>query len=211
MVAYHSYLLYSGSNVDADIISTNVWYSWGGATVGKARFIRQILQSYGVDNKSLSNDESGLLYYSGTPGDSFYQAQADHLVRSYTRALAENISILFWYTLEGPGWRYSGLLNNVSPNPSFIAYQQLIQRLKNTRYIGTVSYNPGIEAYSFDNRQQRVHVVWTKTDQNINLTIPGVKFIAAYGRDGNPITPIASGQDYQLSVGFSPIYIVLVP
>ncbi len=211
VLAYHSYLFYSGPKVDPDISTTSDWYPWGGVVVGKARFLRQTLQSYGVDNKPLSSDETGLLYYSGTPGESFYQAQADHVVRSYTRALAENISSVFWYTLEGPGWRYSGLLNNGNPNLSFIAYQQLIQRLKDASYLGTVSYDANIEAYAFDNRQQKIQVVWTKMDQTIELQIPGAKFIAAYSRDGNPITPTPSGQDYLLSVGFSPIYIVFAP
>jgi hypothetical protein len=212
VLAYHAYLYYGGPKVDPDILTTSIWYpTWGGITVGKARFLRQILQSYGVNNKSLSSNETALLYPSGIPEESFYQAQADHVVRSYTRALAENISSLFWFTLEGPEWRYSGLLNHGNPNPSFIAYQQLIQRLNNARFIGTVTYNAIIEAYAFDNRQQKIQVVWTKMDQTIEVQIPGAKFIAAYSRDGNPITPTPSGQDYLLSVGFSPVYLVFAP
>jgi hypothetical protein len=48
-------------------------------------------------------------------------------------------------------------------------------------------------------------------DQTIEVQIPEAKFIAAYSRDGNPITPTPSGQDYLLSVGFSPIYLVFAP
>ena len=216
ILAYHAYSVYTNEIKDHDNdLTLSQWYPLGGLVLGKARFLRQITQTYGVDKPLVINEVSltcpEYLAWCNPPGDSFYQMQADFLVRSFTRALAENITGFYWYTLEGPGWRNSGLLNNGTPNPSFNAYKQLIQRLQNTHYIRSVNYNSGIEAYEFDTRQQIIHVLWAKTDQIINLQIPGAKFIAAYLRDGDPISPTPVGSDYELSVGFSPIYIVFEP
>jgi hypothetical protein len=221
VVAYHGYSMYINQKVDHDnAISFSSWYGWGGTFIGKARFLRQTLQAYGV-TKSLYLNEAGLMcpdaVYSpycippNGPNPDFFQMQADFLSRGFVRALAENISGLAWYTLEGPGWRYTGLLNNGAPNPAFVAYQQLIYQLKDSRYAGMVDYGAQIEAYAFETRLKRVHVVWAKSDQTINLVVPGDKFVAAYDRDGNLITPLPVGPDYQLPVGFSPVYINFSP
>ncbi len=179
------------------------WYSWGGWIVGKPRFLRPVMQAYNVD-KPLMITELALMCYKSAllcspAGDGFYQMQADFVGRSFIRAIAENINGNFWYTLEGPGWRYTGLLNSGIPNPGFIAYKQLTTQLENSRYVGTLNYGSQIEAFAFETPLKRVQVLWAKSDVTINVVIPGNKFIAAYDRDGDLITPQPIGSDYQNS------------
>ena len=47
-----------------------------------------------------------------------------------------------------------------------------------------MNYGPDFEAYTFDVRPNRVQVVWAKTDQVLQVFVPGEKYLAAYGRDG---------------------------
>jgi len=217
IVAYHAYPYYLGSRVDPENGNqTNPWYSWGGVFVGKARFLRQIMQTYGVDKPLVINETSltcpgEWFSYCRQPDDTFYQMQADFIVRSYTRSLAENISGFYWYTLEGPGWRYTGLLDHGNPTPVFLAYQQLIVRLSSTRYLAPVDYAPEVEAYAFDGRTFKTQVVWARSDQMLDILVPAEKFLAAYDRGGAAIMPLPAGENYQFSVNFSPIYLVFRP
>lgn len=217
VVAYHAYPYYLGSRVDPENGNqTNAWYPWGGVFVGKARFLRQIMQTYGVDKPLVINETSltcpnEWFSYCNPPDDNFYQMQADFIVRSYTRSLAENISGFYWYTLEGPGWRYTGLLNRGSPTPVYLAYRQLIERLDSTRFLAPVDYAPEVEAYAFDGRTFKTQVVWARMDQTLDILVPAEKFLAAYDRGGTEITPLPAGENYQFSVNFSPIYLVFSP
>jgi hypothetical protein len=144
-------------------------------------------------------------------GEVFFQRQTDYLTRSYVRALANNLTRMMWYTLEGPGWGNSGLLNTGAPKPAYLAYKHLTERLRYSRLIGPVYYGPDFEAYTFDVRPNKVQVVWARTDQALTLVVPGDKYLAAYGRDGEVLTPTPVGSDFRFSVGFSPIYIVSIP
>jgi len=87
----------------------------------------------------------------------------------------------------------------------------LIIQLQNSTYIGTFTYGTGIEAYAFDNQAQTIHVIWSTTDVVHIISIPEPEFIAAYTRDGAPITSIPYDYIYLLSVQFEPIYVILKP
>ena len=222
VVPFHSYTPYKYrttiyGKVDHDnAIVEAPWYSWGGAYIGKSSFLRQTLQAYGVE-KSITLNETSLMcpseYFSwcNPPGDDFYNAQADFLVRGFVRALAGDVDGVVWYTLEGPGWRYTGLQAFGVPNLAFYSYQQMNNQLHGYRSVVPVDYGSDIEAYAFDERVKFVHVIWAKEDQIFNILVPGEKFIAAYDRDGSVIDPTPNGLDYQLPLGFSPIYIEFSP
>jgi hypothetical protein len=220
IVPYHSYSSYKNQVIDYDNgDQTSLWYPspWGGNILGKGRYLRQWLDQYGVQ-KPLFVDEVGLMcpeYYPNwcsPPNGTFYQAQANYVVRSLVRGLSENITGYTWFMLNGPGWRYSGLLYNENdPKPAYTAYQQLIHQLQYTKYVGSVYYNTGIEAYAFQRGDQQVHVIWTATDQSLIITIPSSRFVSAFAWDGTNIVPIPKGSDYGIPVGFSPIYLVLKP
>jgi hypothetical protein len=214
VLAYHTYPYfdkdYPGLDQDNGI-NTKAWYPWGGVFVGKANFLRQTMQAYGVDKPLVINESSLICKYGCVPDTAFFQRQADFLARSYVRALANNISGMIWYTLEGPGWYNSGLLNAGWPKPAYLAYKNLTERLRYSRLIGPVNYGPDFEAYTFEVRPNRVQVVWAKTDQVLQVFVPGEKYLTAYDRDGGILTPTPVGSDFRFSVGFSPIYIVTSP
>ncbi len=215
IVAYHAYPTYINQYHDYDL-NAHWWTSWGGNTLGKAAYLRGIMAQYGVD-KPLFLNETGLMcpeYYSWCtpPNEQFFQIQASHVVRSFVRGISGGIRGFVWYTINGPGWRHTGLLNSDgSPKPVYIAYQVMIQQLQNTRYLGTTAYTQGTEGYTFRRGPEIVDVVWAVENRMLTVDIPQDKFLHALTRDGAFITPTSAGTNYQISVGFEPVYIVRQP
>jgi len=215
IVAYHAYPTYVNRYYDYDL-NAAWWTSWGGNTLGKAAYLRGIMTRYGVD-KPLFLNETGLMcpeYYSWCtpPDEQFFQIQASHVVRSFVRGISGGIRGFVWYTINGPGWRYTGLLNSDgSPKPVYIAYQVMIQQLQNTRYLGTITYTEGTEGYVFRRGPEILDVVWVVENRGLTVDIPQNKFLRALTRDGVPITPTLAGTNYRIPVGFEPVYIVRQP
>ena len=214
IVPYHAYPSYLGQQIDYDLLPSH-WSSWGGWTLGKARFLRQMMGQYGID-KPLFLNETALgcvpeYYTCDPPPEDFFQAQADFLARTFTRAQSEQIGGLTWYTLNGPGWRHGGLLDaSGDPRPAFHAYKNLATRLAFTKYEGKADYGSQIEGYSFLRAGERVHVIWSKDTTMHTVTVPRSKLIQVYDRDGNTISPTLVGDQYQFTVGFSPVYVDLM-
>ncbi len=213
IVPYHSYPSYSGVRIDEDL-SQAQWISRGGQSLGKAQFLRETMARYGV-SKPLHLNETGLLCTAPyaqceppTPG--FFQAQADYVSRVFPRVLSGRVESISWYTLSGPGWRSTGLLDAVgNPRPAYFAYQFLIDQVRGARLPSIpLSYASGVEGYRFTKVNNRVvDVVWTVQDASATVSVPRSLLLAAYGQYGDPITPTIVGDNAVFTVGFSPIYI----
>ena len=148
MVTYHFYpsyfRAYRGSTLikyDYDLYGNGKWQNWGGGTVGKARFLKQVLTNYGYAKPIVFNETSlgciNEIVFPGCnpPDDIFFDVQADHLVRTYVRGLAEGVAGFSWFTLDDTGWRYTGLVEQRKKfKPAFLAYQELIDILKESKY-----------------------------------------------------------------------------
>jgi hypothetical protein len=219
IVPYHWYPPYLNQEIDHDV-KAGGWDGWGGGTLGKARFLRQMMAATGV-NKPLIMNETSLMCpptvggspvgYCSPPTSAFYQMQANHLVRSFVRGLSENISGFVWYTLNGPGWRYTGLLTeNHDPQPSYNTYQVLVDQLDKARFLGKFNYGNGIEAYMFNKGNKQVHVVWTIDPQSLKVVVPK-RSLSRHTRGRNTTGATLVGNQYEINVGFSPIYIVRKP
>lgn len=218
ILPYHAYTPYLNKIVDPDNPPGTQWGSRGGRVLGKARFLRELMQPFGVDKPLFLNETALMcpdqeLPYSAwcnPPQVSFYSMQANYLVRAFTRALSARVIGVLWYSLNGPGWRYTGLLgNNNSHTLAYDAFKVLSGQLRNTQYLGPLSLGKGIEAYEFGRFGQRVRVLWAIEDQSLAVFVPKADFIAAAGRDGKSIAPIASGDSYLFVVGFDAIYLTL--
>jgi hypothetical protein len=217
IVPYHWHPHYGNVLADYDNAIGSPWDPWGGGTVGKARYLRQLMGDFGVE-KPLFLNETGFGCretddFCNPPDEVFFQNQADHLVRSYTRALSENLMGVIWYTLNNPGFRNSGLLDpSISPRPAYDAYQVLIAQLQYGKYQAPVDYGAGLEAYEFRRKLERVHILWAiHPSATFDVLVPDADFIAAFDREGTPLEPPLIGPDRQIAVGFSPVYIHLHP
>ena len=213
IVAYHAYPSWANLPLDFDL-ETGDWISRGGWTLGKARFLRQVMAAYGVTKPLIANETAlGCNENSPVcqpPPEAFYQAQADYIVRTFVRARGEDISGLVWYTLNSPVWRHTGLLDeNGVPRPAYWAYEQLASQLNRSVPEGKVDYGVGVEAYSFLRARDRVHVAWSLDYTADMISVPQSSYLAAYDRFGTALTPVAADPYYRFTAGFSPIYLIL--
>ena len=213
IVAYHSYVAHSGVSIDRDITSGTAWDAWGGMLRGKANFLRSIMAQYGVTNKQFFITETSQLcswcQYDPALLPGMYDFQANLAPRSFPRAIASGITGFIWYTLEGPGWYYSSLLDeNQVPKPAYYSYQTMLEMIGSATLIGPVSYGTGIEAYTFHRGAFRIDIVFAVEDTVHTIYIPQAGYLSAFDRFGNLITPTATGSDNALTIQYEPIYIV---
>jgi hypothetical protein len=178
---------------------------------GKITFIRQVLEKYQVE-KPLYHTEGALMCAEynptdcGQPGEAFYDAQADYAIRVFVSNWANGIEATIWYQFEGPGWRYSGLLDeDQAPKPVYNALLFMSSILSQTNYIGEISQYEGLKGYEFRSPEKRIWVLWSHEQVDTPIQIPdGVQTI--YDKFGNEITP--SVNEFIVN---SPIFIELVP
>jgi hypothetical protein len=201
-VSFHAYAWYGGE------LGKMVNLNWTGgedvhttALPERVNFVREVLGKYGEEDKLLFNTETALTCTADT--NDCRETQAMYAVRAYAEAIALGLEGQTWFAMVNDGWYYTGLLQgtDLSPKPSYQAYQTASGYLSSAHYLGPVGYM-GLEGYQFrmaDGRQ--VEVVWASDGATHALQIPSGA--AAYDRYG---TLIASSGTVQ--VGYAPIYIV---
>lgn len=211
IVPYHSYQSYEGRFVDHSNLP-GYWGPYGNITAGKPAFLREVMAQYGV-NKPLFLNEAALHYIGSSPPPDYFSAQADHVVRAFVRTLALDVKGVMWFTLEGPAWRWTGLLADyTTPRPSFHAYRTLIDMVGDATSRPTqVSYGTGVEAYRFQRQGSVTDVVWSRTSAVHTISVPQTRFIAAFRRDGTPIIPSIANGLASISVGFEAVYVQRLP
>jgi hypothetical protein len=106
--------------VDYDNANNGPWDEFGGGVIGKAAFLRQYMQDYGVDkpvvlNESAfgcPNDDLTLYEWCVNPDPLFYDVQADYLVRSFVRGRPGDL----WFLLVHPGRTWLALCGLLGAN-----------------------------------------------------------------------------------------------
>ena len=209
LVSFHSYVPYDGQLHDWETTLPN-WAQRGGTLPGKVDFLREVLAGYGYD-KPLMVTEAGILCRdcpSPAPDD-FLQAQAAYLPRLYVRSMAMGLEAAIWYTLNGPGWRQGGLLDeNQQPRPAYEALRALTSLLAEAQYLGPLEQFAGLEGHAFrrPDAETEVWVLWAPDDQEVTIELPaGMQ--QAYDLAGTPLAP----QNGSLDVGFAPVYLRVSP
>ncbi|MEI7769891.1 MAG: cellulase family glycosylhydrolase [Chloroflexales bacterium] len=219
ILAYHSYPSYiQQPNYDHDLNAGNSWSRSGGWTLGKAKYLRDVMARYGV-NKPLWLNETGLICtppYAACspPSNEFFEAQSDHLVRIMSRAAAADIQQVSWYTLDGPGWRSAGLLDaSQSPRPAYSTYKLLIETIGQYTSARSVDYGPDIEAYRFSQRDGSVvDVLWSRDGSVRGASVPiSAHPSAMMARDGTTPGLSKDSTNIFVAVGFRPVYIKRAP
>ncbi|MFV9505023.1 MAG: hypothetical protein AB4911_10720 [Oscillochloridaceae bacterium umkhey_bin13] len=219
VVAFHSYPSYSSSRFeDQDFMAISPWTPRGGFTVGKINFVREVMSRYGV-SKPVWINEMGLISCDTTnplctvPLAEFEQVQAEHVVRVMSRAAANGVQMLAWYTLNNSGWRNSSLLGaNQTPKPVYFSYQHMIRTVSPYLSVRTVDYGPNIEAYRFDQGNQVVDVLWSRTATPTKVRVPLNRNPQTSTLNGTGSVPgRTDGFDAIITVGFTPIYITRLP
>ena len=216
MVSFHGYTPYFGptTGFPYELYMDEHNPSWehlGGVIDGKINFIRQVMDAYQIA-KPIYHTEGALMCaeYNPTDCDSpdelFFDAQADYAIRMFVRNWANGIAGTIWYQFEGPGWRYSGLLDeNQNPKPVYEALDFLTKILSQTAYVGENTQFESLQGYEFSSPEKRILVLWSPEQVDIPIRVPD-NTIMIFDKFGNEITP--SGEELIIN---SPIYLEMTP
>jgi hypothetical protein len=218
ILPFHSYPFYLGPNIDYEFISP-AWNRYGGFVVGKTRFLREVMARYGVQ-KPMWMNEGGLVchpdYYNPCGGEDqqppdagFYNAQANHAVRMFTRGWAEGIELMVWFSIDGPGWFYGGLLTEQNePTLTFAAYREFVrQTFQSNQPFQIPDYGQAVDAYRFVGRQGVTDLLWGKSQTPVVVEIDANLNWVFYRRDGTVFQPEVQGSKFRLAMTLDPVYI----
>jgi hypothetical protein len=205
IVSYHGYAQYDGS-INGDP-QHPYWSHRGGVVLGKAHYLREVLDAHGV-KKPLMHTEGSLTCPPGNiihcipPTTRFYRKQAEYAVWLYVRNWASDIMATVWYQFDGPGWRYSGMLDqNQAPKPVYHAFDFMTEELGKAWYEGPVTrYLPTI-GYSFGAPDKRIWVLLPPDGTVQSIVLPG-DVTRVYDTFGKDITP--PGNSIQID---GPVYV----
>ncbi len=211
MVGVHAYPWFQGVEIDSDLVDPR-WINWGGMTFGKVQFLRNVMQQYGVDKPIVMN-ETSLLLGQDFHNETFYDAQANHLVRTTLRALSVGVQAYCWYTFHESGWLSAGLLDRSNnPRTNYRAYQELIKQAGSVRTVQRITnYGDAVEAYRFDQGARYVDVLWSRDGVADQVSILKPAFLAAYTRNGATLEPQLTPAAAVVTVSYSPVYIHSLP
>lgn len=216
ILSFHSHGWYWFSPVQ-DNGPNDDWTAYGSTVDAKANFFKQVLNRYGV-SKPLFMDESAFIcpdindeYRAkcANPPASFFDEQANHVIRGYSASLVAGVSMIAWYTLDEQGWGSSGLLDpQLNPRPVFRAYQTLINQLNGAELPGTaVNYAAGVRGWRFRVGSNYVDVVYASFVGSKTINWPAASHIAMYDRFGQSVQPGFSNGNAIFNVTTQPVFI----
>jgi hypothetical protein len=208
IVSFHAYVHYNGT-LDWDLYHP-MWGPRGGAVQGKADFLREVMARYSVD-KPLFHTEAALICSESStglcdpPDATFFQKQADYVVRLYARNWADGFLGTIWYRLDGPGWRNGSLLDeNQDPRPAYYALDFMTEELWRAEYLGPVQDYAHLEGYAFATKEKRIWVLWSRDEQAIIHITPPAQAYRVMDKYGGEL-PLGGVQ----FSGSEPVYIEL--
>jgi hypothetical protein len=214
-VSFHAYDYYDPVGHFNNPNWNSSWNTTGPVVIAKARFIKEMLNNFGVTGKFLMNTESALVCggVNDPPGGTgcesgfasiFEQTKADYLAQVYAAAIAENLRANIWFHVFG--WRNSALLNSdLSPRPAYQAFVTARNVLLDAKLTSEINAYAQVKGYEYTRSQHRVWVLWSLDGfiHPVNLdTMPA----EIYDVLGNPVV-----LSNPLQVGHTPLYLVWHP
>jgi hypothetical protein len=184
------------------------YYAWSGPAGGtglpeKVAFVRGVMGRYGHAGKPVLAGELALKCFDVS--FECYDTAAAFVPRAYAEAYGLNLRGGIYHHLASDTNYYALVLSNLTPRPMFWAYQFMSSQLLESSYVRSVTEHPGVSGHVFNQGGTRlVQIVWS-TDGTDQIVIVPPSFVRAFDKLGNPMTPV----DGRLTVGWSPIYIIL--
>jgi predicted small lipoprotein YifL len=188
----------------------SLWNTTGPVLTAKVRYLRSLLEKYGVSGKYLINTEVALLCgRSGFEGyclnDDYEKTKAYYAAEALAAAQAEGLVGNIWYYFAG-GWRGSGLVNSGRRElPAFQASRFSRQMLEQAAYIQPYAGVEGVIGYEFRRAGKRLLFVWSLDGAEHSLALDSPP-AAVYDVFGNLLE---ASQTLTLTV--APLYIELAP
>lgn len=204
-VAFHGFDYYSGSlgqyeNERWD----SAWNTTGPVINTKARFVTQVLRSFGAGDKYMLVTEMSLLCLSECTAD-FETTKAYYLAQAYGSAYSQGLLAAMWYASLAV-WRESDLVNlDLSPRPAYYAFEFGSAELDGATFWRNLSPTSGVTGLEFNQGDRRVWLLWSLDGLNHDVILQEIPS-AVFDVDGDAISPAQT-----LTIGLEPIYIELSP
>ncbi len=191
ILSFHGYPSYSSQYplpIDNEI-NFEVWKARGGLVQGKISFLRELMAKYSVNKPILHTEGALLIVPPEQTNATFEEAKADYVVWLFARSMSENILGTIWYTLNGPGWRDSAMLDiNQDPRPAYNAYKFIEQELQNSTYISKNSSTPGVVEFVFAATGKDIHI-YVPIDGNWHTITTPVGQLTLFDKYGSLLDP----------------------
>lgn len=188
-VSFHTYDSYWGMDpyfgTEPGYYGQQGWESayntTGPLVIAKTRYLRDRMNRYGVTGKFLMDTENAVLCWSACAEDDqrYDLTKAYYVVQSTAAAMAEGLSAIIWYSLQG--WAGSGMVSaNLTPKAAYTAFQVTRQKLSNVTYLAPVSPidlrgASDIMGYKFRRSDGgQVWVLWSLDGDPHTITLPAV-------------------------------------
>ena len=204
------------------------WESYGRDIIGKANYVRQILNAHGY-GRPIFATETG--WPAGTNTGS-PELAARYVPKVFARSLAAGLRATIWFAMLDADSSSPGLLDSsympgyLIPRPGYAAFQTLTTLMAGAKYVATVPLSSPLEGYQFLVNGKRLDVYWydcpslampqaQDCGSTMTLRIAAAQ-IAKYDLLGNKtvVNDVDDGvQDgaITVSVGTSPIYVTYEP
>lgn len=210
-VNFHGYPFYHEQSLHMEW-ETPGWEKRGGVVAGKIDYLREVMAQYSVD-KPIILTESALTCPEwnqvdcAPPDEGFFDTQADYVVRLFVRNWALDVSSTIWYSFEGEGWRYGGLVGSDAnnPKPAYRAFQYMNDKLRDLTWVGEAHYPSGVEGHIFSGSDYQTWVVWSQDESPQTIDLPP-NLLSIYDKFGQEVSADGS----QITVT-SPQYFDVVP
>ncbi len=143
------------------------WDEYGPGIMGKATYIRQMMDQYGFVDEPIICTEMG---WDSEASWGSTELQSRYPAIGYIRSMAADLPVVIWFSLiDLDGYGYSGLLDgDYQIKPSYGAYQTMTEMLGYARYQRPLTLaekgSDQIEGYVFEVSSGRMDVVWTVDD-----------------------------------------------
>jgi len=207
LVNFHGYPSYTaaGNPISSEKSFAN-WQARGGVVDGKVSYLRDVMASYGINKPIFQSEAALLLPPTSTGAATFEQAKADYLVWLFARNFSQGIVGTTWFTMDGPGWKSSGLFDsNQQPLPAYQALKFAVKELDRRTYSATVNSIPGVTGFQFNKGPAILWILFSQDDSAYTFPVPA-GFTAAYDVLGDPVVP----NNGMLTVEH-PLYVEMTP
>jgi hypothetical protein len=218
-VSFHAYDYYTGKGTYGNGNWNSYSNTTGPVSIAKARFLKDVLSSYGYGQKYLMNTETAVFWGPNVmdplcdpsaPAD-VEVTKVYYVIHSYAVALAEGWKANVWYSAFGV--RCSGLLDSdLSPTAGYYAFQFAQDKLGEAQYVRQVSEYEGVMGYEYETTGRKLWVLWSLDGLAHTIALPKQPVeVNRVGEDGQavqvPLGLSLTVEDLSLIVNNSPVFI----
>lgn len=147
------------------------------------------------------------------------KTQAAYLIRTYVLGMAAGVEKIFWYDLmdDGTDKKYNehnfGIIHNsgdplgaYTPKPGYVAFATVARQLTGASLAGKETVND-IYRYTFKKDLQSIHVLWSGTDTETNLTLKTKEPLTVTDMMGRSATYYPKDGEVYVTASGEPLFI----